>query len=86
MIKYVMSLLSRFALFLAGSVLLIVVLPATYIAMVLLAIPLLDLFLEWFIGRPNPHDAPWWVYLLCLVLLPLAGWLGVKLQKLFGLS
>ena len=54
--------------------------------MLILAIPLLDLFLEVFIGRPNPHNAPWWTYIVCLVLLPLVGWLFVKVQKLLGWS
>ena len=54
--------------------------------MLILAIPLLDLFLEVFMGRPNPHDAPWWIYIVCLVLLPLVAWLLVKVQDLLGLS
>ena len=86
MMRDIMSLLTRFASFLAGFALLIIILPATAVAMVILAIPLLDLFLAWFIGRPIPHDAPWWVYVSCLVLLPLVGWLMVKLQDLFGMS
>lgn len=85
MIRDIMSLLAGVMSFLGGYALLIIVLPATAGAMLILGIILLDPFLWLFIGKPIQNDAPWWVYVLALVLLPLVAWFAVKLQKRLGI-
>ena len=87
MIRTCTQLLYWLSVTLAWFLVVVVILPVVLpILMLVLAIPLLDLLLELFYGRPNPHDLPWWGYPLCLVMLGLCGWLGVRLMKAFGIA
>ena len=86
MIRDFLGILAAAMSFLGGLLLLVIVLPATVGAILILGIILLDPFLWWFFRKPILHDVSWWIYPLALVLLPIVSWFSVKLHKVLGID